>query len=362
MDITKYDKKFAAETVRGGKKARYEIPCEPFSLYGGFYDRDTGFIRMEQRAAESVSEGVHFLSKNCAGMRLNFATNSKTIKLFVEESCFCRMSHMALTGSTGFVLCSRDGEEKRHILRAVLCPEYSSDDKFEVCANLDGELHDYMLYFPLYSGVKSLSIELDEDAFLGTGAGYKHKKPVLYYGSSITQGGCASRADNTYQDMISGLTDSDYINLGFSGNGKAEDNMVDYLTAVDCAVFVCDYDYNAPDAEYLLKTHSRLYERYREKRPDTPVVFVSRPDSFGAKEKEGGRRAEIIRDTYESALKKGDKNVYFVDGRNFFPEEIRERCLVDGCHPTDLGFYFMAMAIGPVVAKLLRGEGKSQSQ
>lgn len=362
MDITKYDKNFSAATVTSDGKKRYELPCAPFTLYGGFYDTNTGFVRMDQKVAAAVSEGVDFLSKNGAGLRLNFATNSKTVKLIVEESCFCRMRHMALTGSTGFILCSRDGAEKKHTFRAVLCPEYCFGDTFEVSANLDGELRDYVLYFPLYSSVKSLSVELDADAYLGAGAGYRSVKPVLYYGSSITQGGCASRADNSYQDMISAETDTDYINLGFSGSGKAEDNMVDYLTEIDCSVFVCDYDHNAPDEEYLLKTHGRLYRRYREKRPETPIVFVSRPDSFGAKQAEGERRAAIIRDTYETALKNGDKNVYFVDGRTFFPEEIRERCLADGCHPTDLGFYYMAKSIGGVVKKLLKNAEKSENK
>lgn len=360
MDITKYDKNFSAATVTSEGKKRYSLPCAPFTVYGGFYDEKTGFVRMDQKAASEVSEGVSFLSKNGAGIRVNFATNSKTIKLIAEESAFSRMRHMALTGSTGFILCSRDGEEKRHVFRAVLCPEYSFSDTFDVSANLDGELRDYVLYFPLYSSVKSLSVELDADAYVGEGAGYKAVKPVLYYGSSITQGGCASRADNSYQDIISAKTDTDYINLGFSGNGKAEDNMVDYLAKIDCSIFVCDYDYNAPNEEYLLKTHSRLYKRYREKRPETPIVFVSRPDAFGAKQAEADRRAEIIRATYECALKSGDKNVYFVDGRMFFPEEIRERCLVDGCHPTDLGFYYMAKSIGAVVEKLLKNAEKSE--
>ncbi|MGN1061567.1 MAG: SGNH/GDSL hydrolase family protein [Candidatus Scatosoma sp.] len=358
MDITKYDKNFASVTVTSEGKKRYTLPCAPFTVYGGFYDEKTGFVRMDQKAASEVSEGVSFLSKNGAGIRVNFSTDSKTVKLIVEESAFGRMRHMALTGSTGFILCSRDGKEKNHVFRAVLCPEYSFNDTFEVSANLDGELRDYVLYFPLYSSVKSLSVELDGGAYVGEGAGYKSVKPVLYYGSSITQGGCASRADNSYQDIISAKTDTDYINLGFSGSGKAEDKMVDYLAKIDCSIFVCDYDHNAPDEEYLLKTHSRLYKRYREKRPETPVVFVSRPDCA----KQADARVEIIRATYEAALKNGDKNVYFVDGRTFFPDDIRERCLVDGCHPTDLGFYCMAKSIGAVVEKLLESVEKSENK
>ena len=224
MDITELDKNFAAVKVGKDGKKRFALPCAPFKLYGGMYEAGVGFVRMPQKIAASVSEGVHFLSTNGAGLRLNFTTNSKTLRLYVRESYFCRMRHMALTGSTGFILCSREGAEKKSVLRGVLCPEWNFGDEFEVAVNLDGELRDYILHFPLYSSVASLAIELDGDAYLGEGTGYKDVPPVLYYGSSITQGGCASRADNSYEDLICERTGVDYINLGFSGNGKAEDN------------------------------------------------------------------------------------------------------------------------------------------
>lgn len=351
-DITKFDKNFAADVVAKDGKKRFSLPCAPFKLYGGFYERGTGFVRMPVKVAENVSEGVHYFSRNTAGIRLNFTTNSKSLRLYVKETCYDRMRHMAMTGSVGFVLCSREGKEKTSAYRGLLCPQNNDGDEFEVAANLDGELRDYVLHFPLYSGVESLEIELDEDAYVGEGAGYKNVPPVLYYGSSITQGGCASRADNSYEEFICERTGVDYINLGFSGNGKAEDNMVDYLRGIDCSVFVCDYDYNAPTPEYLAATHERLYKRYREVRKDTPIVFATRPEkTYGSED--ANMRAEIIYATYENALKSGDKNVYFVDGREFFPEGLRERCQVDGCHPTDLGFYFMAEKIGGIVTELL---------
>ena len=86
------------------------------------YEAGVGFVRMPQKIAASVSEGVRFLSTNGAGLRLNFTTNSKTLRLYVRESCFCRMQHMALTGSTGFVLCSREGEEKKTVFRGCFAP------------------------------------------------------------------------------------------------------------------------------------------------------------------------------------------------------------------------------------------------
>ena len=142
MDITKFDKNFAAATVEKDGKKRFFLPCAPFKLYGGLYEAGAGFVRMPLDVAAGVSEGVHFLAANGAGLRLNFTTNSKTLRLYVRESYFCRMRHMALTGSSGFILCSREGAEKKSVLRGVLCPEWDFGDEFEVAVNLDGELRD----------------------------------------------------------------------------------------------------------------------------------------------------------------------------------------------------------------------------
>ena len=203
-------------------------------------------------------------------------------------------------------------------------------------------MRDYILYFPLYNPVRSLSIGLEKGARVDHGKKYKDIKPILYYGSSITQGACASRPDNCYQAMIEKWNNVDFINLGFAGNAKGEDAMADHLASIDCSLFVCDYDYNAPTVEHLKKTHYRLYERYRKARPTTPILFLTKPDLWGEDEKE---RERVVRKTYKKALAAGDKNVYFMAGKYFYPNDIRESCAVDGCHPADLGFYFMAKKI-----------------
>lgn len=119
--------------------------------------------------------------------------------------------------------------------------------------------------------------------------------------------------------------------------------MVDYLTSIDCSLFVCDYDHNAPTAEHLKNTHFKLYERYRNARSDTPILFISEPDIMG--DVEGEQRWKIIRDTYTKAKRSGDKNVYFLSGKLFYKKDARWNFSVDGCYPTDFGFYKMAKEI-----------------
>ena len=139
------------------------------------------------------------------------------------------------------------------------------------------------------------------------------------------------------------MNNIDFINLGFSGNAKAELAMADYLANIDCSIFVCDYDYNAETAQELEAAHYLFYKRYRQTQKETPILFISKPDfEYDAS---SARREAIIRETYERAKSEGDNNVYFLVGRTFYGEHDRENCSVDGCHPNDLGFYYMAKKI-----------------
>ena len=186
-----------------------------------------------------------------SGGRLRFSTNSNYFAIRVTYDSLPIMSHMPISAATGFMLLKEDNGVD---LVNMLTPVYTDEKGFESVAikmPSDGEMHDYILHFPLYGTVNSLTLVLDEDARLEGGKKYRNIKPILYYGSSITQGGCASRADASYQAMIAKWNNIDFINLGFSGSAKAEDVMVEYLSQMECSLFVCDYDHNAPNLLYL---------------------------------------------------------------------------------------------------------------
>ena len=246
---------------------------------------------------------------------------------------------MPITGSSGFSLFeeTEDGE----VFVKCIAPVSSENKGFaQSVALAGGKMRQYTLYFPLYNEVLSLSLAFEKGSTVEKGKPYRDVEPILYYGSSITQGGCASRPDNSYQALICKRNHIDFINLGFSGNARAEDEMVDYLTTIDCSLFVCDYDHNAPTVEHLQNTHYRLYERYRVKRPTTPIIFISKPDYVDNEDCK--TRIKIIRSTYLKAKRKGDNNVYFISGQSFYGKQNRWDFSVDGCHPTDYGFAVMA--------------------
>ena len=234
--------------------------------------------------------------------------------------------------------------------RAYLPPmgfkdEYESEVKFN-----SKKLRYITINFPPYSRVTELLIGIKDDATLGEGLKYKDVPPIVYYGSSITQGGFVSRPGNGYQNMICRRNDIDFINLGFSGSGKAEDAMIEYLASLDMCAFVCDYDHNAPSVEHLENTHYKLYEAIRKAHPDVPYIIISKPD-FDSNYDTSIPRRNVIFDTYRKARANGDRNVYYVDGASIFRGPYEDSCTVDGTHPNDLGFALMADA---VEAELIR--------
>ena len=190
---------------------------------------------------------------------------------------------------------------------------------------------------------------MDSSAKLYEPEQYRDVAPILYYGASIDQGGCASRPDCSYPAMLSKWNNIDYINLGFSGNCKGEQMMAEYLSGIDCSLFFMAYDGNV-SVDHLRETHFRFYEIYRRRRKDVPIVFMSVPcfDNYpNTKE-----RREILRQSFLKAREQGDSKVYFIDGETLFGKEDREICTVEGIHPNDLGFYRIAKVINKLYQEI----------
>ena len=211
-------------------------------------------------------------------------------------------------------------------------------------------MREYTVNFPTYSGVNDLYIGLDEKAAVEAPMPYTMEKPVVFYGSSITQGGCSSRPGTTYQGFVSRRFDFDYINLGFSGSARGEQTMADYIAGLPMSVFVLDYDHNAPTVEHLANTHENFYQTVRKAHPDIPIILMSRP-VFTANE-DTLARLQVIRTTYENAVKAGDTKIWLLTGA-----QLMALCgddgLVDGAHPTDFGFASMAKALGDLLEQIL---------
>ena len=326
----------------------YDPATPPLAMYGLMPD----YRRLPREVAEQTSEGVLMLHANTAGGRIRFRTDSQKIVLLGQYPNIGSGFNLCRAAQSCFDLYA-DGE---------YCGVFGTKDWDMPCTSEpvtywmersfpDKKMRDILIHFPSYNDVSQVAVGLERDAEVLSAEPYRPLAPIVYYGSSITQGGSASHAGNIYQNIICRDTNVDYVNLGFSGNCKAEPVMADYLAGLDMSVFVYDYDHNAPSLEHLEQTHEPLFKTIRAKHPNLPVVMVSvSDDAIG--DTIMARRDVILR-TYNNAKAAGDENVYFVDGRRMYDQFGLALCTVDGCHPNDIGMWCMAQKIGAVLKGVL---------
>ena len=328
----------------------------PFSLHGF----SEPFRRVPQEIADATSECVSRLSKVTAGGRVRFRTNSDFIVVHGDLISASISANSAPNTSQSFDIYFKEKDGQR--FRGVYTPS-QGEGKHYIESRLkfyNNEMKDVILYFPLNASFSDVYIGLREGSELLEGTPYTYEKPVVFYGSSIVHGG-GSKPSAPYSAVISRRLDTEFINLGFGGGAMAEKEIIEYLATLDMSILVYDYDHNAPNLEYLSDTHYAGYKRFRSLRPDIPVIMASRPDYWTRNYsleyytvEDNEKRRSLIEENYKRAKAEGDENVYFVDGSKMFPEALRDDATSDGCHPNDLGYYFMANAFGEVIEKILK--------
>ncbi|MBQ8879452.1 MAG: hypothetical protein IJY69_01265 [Clostridia bacterium] len=326
----------------------YNIDEEPFKIYGVWKEGDR-YYRVPSDVAEATSKNLVQKSTQTAGGRVRFKTDSPYVAVKVNLHNVEQNSMMTVCSTMGLDIYA-DG-----VFAGGFFPPFDQNEGNMESLKALGEskMREITIHFPLYSGVKDFYIGIDENARLEAAEPYRLDKPVVYYGSSITNGGCCTRPGMAYEAQISRQLNVDHINLGFGGSCKGELPMAEYIASLSMSAFVYDYDYNARNAEYLLETHKRLFDTVRAKHPTLPIIIITRPDVNPSDDRSS--RLNAIKATYDAAIAAGDKNVYFIDGSSFFAdfEGLGNEFTVDGVHPTDLGFYLMARDIGRLLSTLI---------
>ncbi len=341
------DEKLCVQTkIKETDAVFYDVRKKPFEVYGLYaYKTEPQFKRLPDSIGQNTNRGVKQLYTNTAGGRVRFCTDSPYVAIRATMQSVCLMPHMPLLSSAGFDLYENtaDGSVSRY--RGSFKPAIGIIDGYEASVRVgEKKMRWFTVNFPSYSDVEKLEIGIAEGASLGAGAPYRNALPVVFYGSSITQGACASRPGNSYQNLISQKLGLDYINLGFSGSCRAEKIIAEYMATLPMSVFVCDYDHNSPSPEHLAESHWALYQTVRASHPDIPYLMVSRPD-FERDREDSVLRREAVLESYRKAYAAGDRNVHFVDGERIFKGPFEDACTVDGTHPSDLGFALMARTL-----------------
>ena len=309
---------------------------EPFEVLGVTRYQDH-YIRMAADVAKSLKTGVYDLAQHTSGGRVRFMTDSEYIALSCKVPQSNNMYHATRAMQSGFDLYA-DG-----IFRYVLAShEGDHIHKYEGIVHFgERKMREIVINMPLYNSVNDLYIGLEGDCKVCACKPYEKK--MVFYGSSITQGGCASRPGNCYTSIVAREKGWDYLNLGFSGNAKGETVMAEYIANLSMDLFVMDYDHNAPNVEHLKNTHKTFFDIVRKKRPDLPILILTMPDHL--RSDDAHLRTAVVYDTYLQAKESGDKNVYFISGSEMIGKYGYDNCFVDGCHPTDMGFFRMAEAV-----------------
>ena len=328
----------------------------PFSLHGVYYDEGKGaYRRMPLEVAERVNNGVRYYSSCTSGGRLRFRTSSPYVAICARIPPVGIESNMPLSTMCGFSLYV-DGAFTGKL--SATAPEAFASRSGPVVFSGSipvrvphGEVFECELYFPLYGGVRELQIGLAEGCTLLPPRPYAEPRPLVFYGSSIFQGAAASRPGNDFAAIIARRLGADYLNFGYSGSGNAEDVMMDYLCAIDARAYIFDYNLVLTRPDRILPPHYDIYRRFREAHPDVPIVMIDKPAVTFSGESYTVR-SKMIRETYERAVREGDRLVGFLDARDMLGE-CELDALADTAHPNDLGFFRMADTVGPILSDLL---------
>ncbi len=327
----------------------FSIKDEPRKVCGiPFWEEKKIFERLPIELRESLPN-LEFLGRRCPGARVGFRTDAVEFTLKVAFKTLIPDFGMSLYACQSVAVMI--GERQNARFYGLAFPTDYNTLVFEKTFEKSSQMEEVTLWLPRNEELESVEISFPDEARVESPTPYRYG-PALYYGSSITEGGCCSSVTNGYNALLCRWLDLDYYNMGFSSNAKGELEMADYLNTIDFSVFIMDYDHNAPSPKHLLETHESFFKRIRKAHPNTPILLLSKPDFKGTEE--DLERRTIVRQTYNNAVSAGDKNVYYIDSATYFSQKDRNLCFVDGVHPNDLGFYRMAECILPVMKEMLK--------
>ena len=357
MNIAKYDKNMEAKEADAAGLVWYRPYEKPFKLAGfNWFEQDHVYRRFPVKPPFPLSEAVEELSWCTAGGQVKFRTDSGKIVVKATLRDGGGMDHMPQTGMSGFDLYSGvPRKESFHSVTRFACG--ATELKCELLGREQRLRRDFTLNFPLYKGVNELQIGLLAGATIEAPAAYRSDKPVVVYGTSITQGGCASRPGVCYTNVLSRRLNQPFINLGFSGSGKGDPEVARTIALIENpALWVLDYDANCVSCEIFEKTLPEFISILRAAHNKIPILVISK-NRYAQEVLNGAQGREQCRTMQRKLVarlqKAGDRHIYFLDGSSLLGKDYWE-CSVDGVHPTDLGFYRMASGIERAIKRILQ--------
>ena len=314
----------------------------------GYDNTELTYSRLPVDMKPVTRKAVWELGLNSAGLAIRFSTNSRAIGIRWTLLNYFIMHHMAGTGIRGIDLYRLDENDHWQFVGTAI-PNGKDTTKTQiVVSGMDGRDHEYMAYLPLYDGVTKVEVGVAQGAAIGL----PHRdilvkgqdKPIVFYGTSITQGGCASRPGMVYTNILSRALQKECINLGFSGNARMDKSMAEIVARVDADQYVIDCLENCTlkvmqDSAWYFLTY------LAKKRPDAPIYMVEHiwfSHAVANKDVHDqiAEKNAYWHEIYEKLRKEGYDNFRYIPADNL--TEPDGEGAVDGCHQTDLGFLRMS--------------------
>ena len=314
----------------------------------GYDNTELTYSRLPADMKPYPRKAVWELGQNSAGLAIRFSSDSRTIGIRWTLLNYFIMHHMAGTGIRGIDLYQLDENDHWQFVGTAI-PNGKDTTKTQiVVSGMDGKDHDYMAYLPLYDGVTKVEIGVTQ----GAKVGMPHRevlvkgkeKPIVFYGTSITQGGCASRPGMVYTSIISRALQKECVNLGFSGNARMDKALAEMVARIDADQYVIDCLENCTlkvmqDSAWYFLTY------LAKKRPEAPIymvehiwfshALVNKPVHDQIAEKNA-----YWHEIYLKLRKEGYDNFRYIPADNLTGPD--GEGAVDGCHQTDLGFLRMS--------------------
>ena len=310
-------------------------------------EMESVFDRLPAKAKKMVRTPVWNLARNSTGLSFRFITDADSffIKWSLTDSTLS-MNHMPSTGVSGVDVYYKKGNDWFYLSTGRPLKVNLNTTKFYKTGSLKGKV-EYLVNLPLYNGVAEMKL-----GFTG-GSGFEQpaapvRKPIVFYGTSITQGGCASRPGLVFTSIISRKINRPIINLGFSGNGRLDMEIGSLITELDADLYVIDCMRNLTTEQVRTLTEPFL-RLLRKNKPSLPILLVDQTDFRMDFPNE---RSSFLLSIYQKFVDEGDKNIFFLEGNNLLGSD--GEGTVDGVHPNDVGFMRMADVIQKKIEEILK--------
>ena len=299
--------------------------------------KENRYDRLPISYKEIVRQPVWDLSKSSAGLSIRFITNSTKLKVNWEVLNNFQMDHMPDTGIKGVDLYFKQGDDWQYINTGR--PQ-GLKNKYTLIENMNSQIKEFKVFLPLYDGIKNIEIGIDSSSFIKKSE-KNFKKPIIFYGTSITQGGCASRPGMVHTNIISRKLDVEVINFGFSGNGRMEKPIAELISSVEPLFYLIECMPNMISPQNISERTIPLVDTIRDKNPNTPIIFVdlfkSSISILNEKTKIDNKEMDdALRAQFNRMINLGYKNIYYLETPKITDTD--NEGTVDGVHFTDLGF------------------------